>query len=38
MVSYVDFDEVERVRQNTVKYRNSIFEMTRQLLTKDDRF
>ena len=38
MVSYVDFDEVERVRQNTVKYRNSIFEMTRQLFTKDERF
>lgn len=38
MNSYIVFDEFENVRQNTVKYRNSIFEMTRQLFTKDDRF
>ena len=38
MNSYIVFDEFENIRQNTVKYRNSIFEMTRQLFTKDDRF
>lgn len=38
MNSYIVFDEFENVRQNTVKYRNSIFEMTRQLFTRDDRF
>ena len=38
MDSYIRFDEIEHVRQSTLKYRNSIFEMTRQLLKKDDRF
>lgn len=38
MNSYIEFDDIEHVGQETVKYRNSIFEMTRQLFTKDDRF
>ncbi len=38
MDSYVIFDGIEHARQETIKYRNSIFEMTRQLFTKDDRF
>lgn len=37
MDSYIKFDEIEDARQETIKYRNSIFEMTRQLFTKDER-
>lgn len=38
MDSYVIFDGIEHARQETIKYRNSIFEMTRQLFKKDERF
>lgn len=38
MDSYVIFEGIEHARQETLKYRNSIFEMIRQLFTKDDRF
>lgn len=38
MDSYIKFDEIEDARQETIKYRNSIFEMTRQLFKKDERF
>ena len=37
MDSYIRFDGLEHVKQKTLKYRNNIFEMTRQLFKKDER-
>ena len=37
MDSYIRFDGLEHARQKTLKYRNNIFEMTRQLFKKDER-
>lgn len=38
MNSYIVFHELDHVRQETMRYRNNVFEMTRQLFTKDERF